>query len=285
MSLEVFALVLLAAVMHAGWNFATRRVAGHMGVVWLGMWASSIALLPGVIAVAWWCDLYAMLTWTGLVCMVVTGLTHAIYFILLSGAYEQGDISVVYPIARGSGIGLTSLGAWLLLGEQVSLTGGIGIAGIFCGIMVLGVPAFARAGGMRSIKFALGVGATMVVYSLVDKIGVGIVHPVFYIWFMYFSGVLMLWPFVTRRYAGQLREIGRQHRPYVLTIGLGSCATYLLILLAYRLGPISYIIALREFAVVVGAGLGFVFLKERLTAAKAVAIISIVAGLICIKMG
>ena len=284
MRLEVFALVLLSAVMHAGWNFATRRVAGHMGVLWLGMWAGVIALAPGAAAVVWFCDFSAMLTGAGLACMVATGFTHAVYFILLSNAYEQGDISVAYPIARGSGIGLTALGAWLLLGEEIALVGAVGIACIFCGIMVLGLPAFGRAGGARSIKYALGVGATMVVYSLVDKVGVGIVHPVFYIWFMYFSGTLMLWPYVARRYAGQWRQIGRQYRSSILVIGLGSCCTYLLILLAYRLGPLSYIIALREFAVVVGAGLGIVFLNERLTAAKAAAIAAIVAGLICIKL-
>ena len=89
---------------------------------------------------------------------------------------------------------------------------------------------------------------------------------------------------MARRYEGQWRQIGRQYRPSILVIGLGSCCTYLLILLAYRLGSLSYIIALREFAVVVGAGLGIVFLNERLTAAKAAAIAAIVAGLICIKL-
>ncbi len=185
MNAEVFALVLLSAAMHAGWNFAVRRVAGHMGVVWLGMWVGVIVFLPGAVGVVLWGDLYASMTWVGIACMVATGLMHAIYFILLTQVYEQGEISVAYPIARGSGIGLTAVCAWLLLGEVVSLAGGIGIAGVFCGIATLGLPAYRQAGGMRSIKFALGVGATIVIYSLVDKIGVNSVHPLFYIWFMY----------------------------------------------------------------------------------------------------
>jgi uncharacterized membrane protein len=77
----------------------------------------------------------------------------------------------------------------------------------------------------------------------------------------------------------------RIYWPSILLIGLGSQATYLLILYAYTMGPISYIIAARESSVVIGAALGFYFLKERLTASKTIGILAIFGGLVLIKAG
>ena len=82
-----------------------------------------------------------------------------------------------------------------------------------------------------------------------------------------------------------MQEVMRVYWPYILLIGLGSQATYLLILYAYTMGPISYIIAARESAVVIGTVLGFLFLNERLTAFKTIGIIAIFGGLVLIKAG
>ena len=102
---------------------------------------------------------------------------------------------------------------------------------------------------------------------------------------MYLSAGVALWPWMARRYPGELRQIARRYRSYILAIGLGSSVTYLLVLFAYTLGPVSYIVAVREFAVVVGAALGVVFLQERLTWSKGLGVALIVAGLVCIKIG
>ena len=216
-------------------------------------------------------------------CVVATGLIHALYFILLARAYSRGEISVVYPIARGSGIGITAVMAWQLLSEQISLVGLAGIGLVFTGILVMGVPGYRQGGGIR---LALSVGLTIPAYSIVDKIGVSLVHPTVYIWLMYVQSGLFLWPFVRRWHGeGEILREGRRYWPYVLIIGVGASATYTAVLFAYQLGRVSYIVALREVAVVIGALLGVLVLKERLDLWKALAIGAITAGIICIKVG
>lgn len=92
-------------------------------------------------------------------------------------------------------------------------------------------------------------------------------------------------PAMLRRYPERLWTEGRRLWRSALLIGGGGAGTYLIILYAYTLGPVSYIVAMREFAVVIGVGLGVAFLKERLTLRKALGIGAIVAGLILLKVG
>ena len=108
-------------------------------------------------------------------------------------------------------------------------------------------------------------------------------HPTYYITGMWIIGTLLRAPFVLREEKVSLPATLRAFWPYILLIGLASMGTYLLILYAYTLGPISYIIAARESAIIIGAGLGFIFLKERLTPCKTVGIITIAGGLALIK--
>ena len=277
---EVWALVLTAAVGHAVWNFAARKVAGDMVVLWLAFGVGMLALIP-VCAYLWWQGQSPNLTWASGLCLLATGVLHAFYFALLGSAYEHGEISLVYPIARGSGIGLTAFIAWIGLGEEISPLGAGGIGLVFAGILCLGAPAFKRQS--HGLKLALGVGLTIVCYSLVDKIGVGLMHPIYYITGMWIIGTLLRAPFVLREENVSLPATLRSSWPFILLIGLASMGTYLLILYAYTLGPISYIIAARESSIIIGAALGFIFLKERLTPCKTVGIITIAGGLALIK--
>ena len=277
---EVWALVLAAAVGHAIWNFAARKVAGDMAVLWLSF---ALGMLVMILASAylWSQSAPPVLTWPSAICLLATGLFHGAYFALIALAYEHGEISLVYPIARGSGIGLTAFVAWFGLGEHISLLGAAGIALIFTGILALGAKALQSQ--TRSLKLALGVGATIVCYSLVDKIGVGHMRPVYYITGMWIIATLLCAPMVVRRYGAGLLNTIRTDWPYILLIGLASNGTYLTILYAYTKGPISYIIAARESSIIIGAALGFIFLKEHLTTAKLIGILTIAGGLVLIK--
>jgi uncharacterized membrane protein len=211
-------------------------------------------------------------------------LIHYVYFRLLAAAYEEGEISLVYPIARGSGIAFTAILAGLLLKEQLTLLGGIGIGMVCLGIISLSRGADQRADDAKTIRLALGIGAAIVAYSIVDKIGVGYVHPLVYIWSMFLIAALTLTPLLVRRFRGQLLQAAWQYRGYAAVIGVGSAGTYLMILFAFTRGPVNYIVAVREFAVVLGALAGIIFLKERLTLTKALAICIIVIGIVGIKL-
>ena len=286
MSPSIFLLVLIAAGCHAAWNFAVRRVSGNLVVLWLAVWAGCLLLSPVALAIVWQGDAGTGATsGLGIGCMLATGVVHAVYFALLARTYEQGEISSVYPVARGSGVGLTAILGGLLLREEISALGAAGIGLIVAGILVLSSPAFKRGSSVRGLAHALGVGTSIGAYSLIDKVGVGQVHPILYLWSMFLISGLALGPFVRHRHGGPILPVAREHLYSILVIGVGSPGTYLMILFALTTGPVSYIVAVREFAVVVGALLGFVFLGERLTFSKAVGIVAITLGLGCIKAG
>jgi uncharacterized membrane protein len=281
----VFLLVIFSALCHAAWNFAARKAAGNLMAIWLALWIGCAVILPGAIGVIIHSGIRTAAELPGIYCIIATGLIHGVYFRLLAAAYEEGEISLVYPIARGSGIAFTAILAGLLLQEQLTLLGAIGIGLVCLGIISLSRDAHRRADDKRAIRLALGIGASIVAYSIVDKIGVGYIHPLVYIWSMFLIAAIALTPLLIRRYHGQLWQAAKQYRGYAAIIGIGSAGTYLMILFAFTRGPVNYIVAVREFAVVLGALAGVIFLKERLTMAKALAICVIVIGIIGIKLG
>ena len=283
MSLYLFGLVLAAAVCHAGWNFVARRASGNMAVLWLGNTIAFLGMTPvAIVVLGRWPDMVGTSP-TAIACVAVTGVIHALYFLLLGGAYQRGEISVVYPVARGSGIALTALGGNLLLGEQIAWAGALGIGAISLGILALAVPGW-RGGARHGVPLALAVGATIPAYSLIDKVGVSVVHPVVYIWAMYgISDALLAVP-VWRRFGGRLRSIARARWAASAGVGFGGMLTYLIILYAYTLGPVGYIVAARESSVVIGAGLGVAFLGERVTAWKGVGLGCVTVGLVCLRL-
>jgi len=285
MTVYVFFLVLISAFSHAAWNFAARKAAGSLMAIWLGLWMGCAVISPGALGIIVHNGLRETAPLQGVICMVATGLIHTVYFRLLAAGYEAGEISLVYPIARGSGIALTAILAGLLLKEQLTLPGAIGIGLICVGIISLGAGTRTRAGDTKAVVLALYIGASIVAYSLVDKTGVGYTNPVVYIWAMFLIAGIVLTPVLIRRYRGQFWEVAKHYWGYAAIIGVGATGTYLMILFAFTRGPVGYIVAVREFAVVLGALAGIVFLKERFTLVKALAICLIVIGIIGIKLG
>ncbi|MBT6628237.1 MAG: EamA family transporter [Gemmatimonadetes bacterium] len=283
MSLSVFGLVLLAAFCHAGWNLATRRLRGDLIVLWLGGLVAPLFITP--FAVWRWSlgvDPWAT-TPAAAACVLLTGIVHALYFLLLGRAYERGEISVIYPVARGSGIGLTALIAQFVLGESISFVGGLGIAAICLGIGLLAVPAWInqRAHGLG---LALGVGLTIPLYSIIDKIGSHLVPAVIYIWAMYLLTSLLLGPVVLRRGTTQIGLVWRRSWKSICGIGIGAMLTYLLILFAFQLGPVGYIVAARECSIVIGAAAGILWLGESWDRWKLAGVSTVTIGMIFLRL-
>lgn len=288
MPTDLFFFVLLSAVLHATWNFVARRSSGNLAVFWWSLWISCLLLLPFVAAVAseMGAEGFLAMMEAGWPYVLATGVIHTFYFLFLARAYEHGEISLVYPIARGSGIGLTGFLGWLLLGEELTPMGVAGIGLICLGILSMGVSVLMHTrAAHRGFASALAVGATIVSYSLVDKVGVNIVHPVVYIFGMFLLSAVFASPFLAARGPDLRRNrLAEIWRPATF-IAVGSTAAYLMILFAMTVGQVGYIVALREFAVVLGAVLGFVFLKERITPLKVGSVLMIAAGLVFIKFG
>ena len=279
-------LAIASALCHALWNLAARRVSGDLVVLWLGFGVGATLVFP--FAAGLWIrgDSGADLSLEAIQFMVVSGIVHSVYTLLLSSAYRQGEISLVYPVARGSGVAMTAGLGYLFLGEQLSGSGLAGICLVLIATLCFGIPALRSTGARQGYLFALGVGFTISIYSLVDKAGVTLVHPVLYIWAMFTISFLFLWPVVVRRHMGEpIRGRARRLWRYVGVVGTGYLVSYLLMLFALTLGPVSYVVASRESSVALGATLGIIFLGERLTVAKVLAIVVMTGGLACLKFG
>lgn len=275
----VFGMVLLSATLHALWNFAAKKVSGNLSVLWLGLCVASVLSWPFAISV------YRAeeITLGSTACILATGAIHVAYFWLIAKAYQSGDISLVYPVARGSGVAGTALLAFIWLRESLALLGVVGIVIIGLGTALLGASQRDHHEGLTAYLYALAVGLTIAMYSVVDKLGVGMVHPIVYISSMFTLAALALLPYMVWRRRPECRQALDQLKVFIGIIGVGSIGTYLMILFAYRLGPVSYIVAVREFAVVIGALLGRILLCERITPRKVAGMAAIVGGIILVK--
>ena len=188
-------MVLLSAALHASWNFGARKVSGNLSVMWLGMWGACLFCLPVLLIFpVTMTALRSAWPW-----VAATGLVHALYFLLLSRAYEEGEISLVYPIARGTGVAGTAVAANLLVNESLSVLGIAGVIAVSMGIVLLGFRDLLARATYRSALYALLVGGTIIIYSIVDKQGVGRLHPVAYIYAMFLIPAVLLAPYILVR--------------------------------------------------------------------------------------
>ena len=275
-----FLLVILSAVLHALWNFTTKRVSGNLGVLFIGLLIASVLLFP----LAGFIVIRDGLTSGSHVYIIATGVIHAFYFFFLSQAYAHGNISVVYPIARGCGVVGTAIAAVLLLGESVSMTGMSGILCTSLGILLVGSEKDGGSDYRKGLTYAFLVGVTMIFYSIIDKMAMAAVHPVVYITGLFLLSLLILTPYVLAKRRSELRDAVAQYKRYSLLIGIGSAAGYLMILFVLRTARVSYVVAVREVSVAIGAVLGMIFLAEAAVKKKVAGIVLIVLGLVLIKI-
>ena len=283
METSVILLVLAASGLHATWNFAARRVKGELVVFWVSFLLAGAAFAPAAILWALWDEEGGggLFSWQH---VAATSLLHAVYFCLVAKAYEKGEISLVYPVARGTGVAGTAVIAMCLGIEEVSPQAWAGIAGVCAGAMLLGTDRFVLQNRLHALRAALLVGASIAGYSVVDKLGVGRSHPASYICGMFLGGAALMTPYVLLHCKGRIVTTCRTHWKYVLGIGPAALVSYVTILFAFRVGHVSHIVAFREVSVAFGAILGFVFLRERFTGRKALGVAAIVAGLIVIAV-
>ena len=273
-------MVLLSAALHASWNFGARKVSGNLSVMWLGMWGACLFCLPVLLIFpVTMTALRSAWPW-----VAATGLVHALYFLLLSRAYEEGEISLVYPIARGTGVAGTAVAANLLVNESLSVLGIAGVIAVSMGIVLLGFRDLLARATYRSALYALLVGGTIIIYSIVDKQGVGRLHPVAYIYAMFLIPAVLLAPYILVRQRQAAADAWQNRKGYIALIGPGSMATYLIVLFAFQMGKVSYVVAVREFSVVIGSALGVMLLGERLTPWKVLGVVFISLGLVLVKM-
>ena len=266
-------LVLLSAGLHASWNLIVKRQSDKLFSGWLTSLVPSVLLAPA-------------LAFTGLPpadvwpILGTSGLVHTAYMIALVQAYTHGDLSVVYPVARGTAPLLVALCAPALLGEHLTPLAILGVASVGGGIAWLGLSARRAAGTLRGLLWALATAGTIAAYSMLDKVGVSRTHPLAYVIVVLGLNGVGMTPYVLwQRDRRRLWALWRETWPSAVTGGLLSLVAYLLVLTAMRLTQVSYVAALRETSVVFAAALGARVLGEPYGGRRIVASVVVACGL------
>jgi len=278
MSAGIVAIVLSAALLHAFWN-AVVKGAGDKTIV-LGMIALG-HVVPGAAVVA----MAPSPGWDVWPYIVASTVIHWGYYYFLNVAYRLGDLSVMYPIARGLAPVIVALGAQIWIGETLPPLAWGGIFCVSAGIMVLTRGVFAGALPMPGLLAALACAITVASYSLVDGVGVRLSsNPLGYVgWLFMLELIVTIYIFSTRM--ERLRAVPLRVVMLGFLGGVISGTAYGLVLYAKTLAPLGVVSALRETSVIFAAMIGVLWFGEgpkgnRLLAAGVVAV-----GIILIGMG
>jgi drug/metabolite transporter (DMT)-like permease len=288
-STAVLGLVVLAALAHAAWNVLAKTAGGGATFVWLFSALAAAIWLP-VAAIALILDPHRAVGLEGIAFMVGSGALHALYFLLLQRGYRDGDLSLVYPLARGTGPLLSTLAAIVIFAERPSALALAGGAIIVAAVLSLA----GAGGGIRAaagdrgwaVGFALLTGVAIASYTLWDKQAVGPlgIEPVVYYWGTNVAETALLSGLVAHRRA-EVRATWNAYRRQAIGVAVLSPLAYVLVLFALAHAPVSYVAPARELSILVGAVAGTTVLAEGHRRRRLAAAGAIFVGIVALAIG
>ncbi|WP_181893278.1 DMT family transporter [Falsiruegeria mediterranea] len=255
MSASVVVIILSAALLHAIWNAIVKTAADRTTT--LGLVAFGHVLVGGVMVI-----FLPLPTTESFVYILLSTVVHFGYYYMLARAYQHGDLSVVYPIARGIVPALVSLWAMILVGEVLPLQAWVGIAVIALGIQLSSWRALRSGVGRAALGFAVGTGFCISIYSVVDGIGVRLSGNTLSYWAWGAFLHIFIAGFVGFRKRSTLVALPPRVWALGLAGGLVSMTAYGLVLYAKNFAPLGAVSALRETSVIFAALIGFLLLGE-----------------------
>jgi drug/metabolite transporter (DMT)-like permease len=258
---------------HASWNFLVARSRDPQAATAVGGVLGALLLVPPVV-LTWDVDAAAVPY------AAASSALHVVYFALLALAYTRADLSVVYPLARGSAPVLVLVGAVLVLGESPSALQALGVVLVGTGVMLIrGLHGGDRTGEL----LGLAVGVTIAAYTVIDKQGVEHAAALPYLLLLIAPSTVVYCAWMARRRGKEalLREL----RPVTVLVGAGMVGAYGLTLAALQLGPASGVAAARETSILVATLLGALFLGERVGPLRALGAAAVVGGVAAVALG
>ena len=276
MSVAVFAIVLFSAMLHAAWNAIVKSAGDKLlttvlvtaGAALLAAFALPLLAPP------------APASWPFIAASVAL---QVVYFALLAAAYHRADMSLAYPLMRGTAPLLVALASAWWVGEHLSAWGWAGVGVISAGI--LGMAAAARGGTRSGLGLALINAAVIAAYTLVDGLGVrrSGAPAAYTAWVFLFTGlVLLAWALAARR--GEFIRHLASHGHLGLLAGAGTLVAYGLALWAMTSAPVATVAALRETSILFGTAIAALVLKERVGAIRLAAACVIAAGAALLRL-
>jgi drug/metabolite transporter (DMT)-like permease len=287
------ALVILAGLIHAVWNIVAKKAGGDV----------RFATFTGVLMALIWAPVGIWLGWDVLPTwgrvewgfVVVSGILHVLYYIALLRGYRKADLTVVYPLARGSGPLLSSLVAIVVLGEQITAFGIAGIFAVVAGVFFIagGKGLFraahdpAKQSGIRKGMFyGLVTGVFIASYTVVDGYAVKFVlmSPILLDYYGNFARLVLLLPTVLRDRVTAAQHWRRQWK-HVLVVAAISPIGYVLVLYAMKAAPLSHVAPAREVSMLFAALIGGQLLGERDRLARIAGAALIAFGIMALALG
>lgn len=286
MSALALALVLSAACVHATWNYILKRSGGGTIFVWWFATLSALLYAPVALVAVWWSQ--PSLGWVPFGLMIASAALHTAYYMLLDRGYRAGDLSLVYPLARGSGPLITVLCAVLLLQERPSL---VAVAGalLICGgaVLLTGNLRTLRArGSLPAVGFALLTGGTIAAYTLVDKIAVAayLVPPILQDWAANLGRVVLMTP-LAAKLQNEIVPTWRRAKKAIIAVAILCPLSYILVLTAMVFTPVSYVAPAREISILLATAMGTQLLAEGDAPRRLAGAATMVAGIVCLAVG
>jgi drug/metabolite transporter (DMT)-like permease len=280
MTLANLALILGSAVVHVVAHVALKSARDRTAFVWWMLLWGGVLFAP----VLWLLFQPIPLAAWGI--LALSAVFEALYFVSIARAYRHADLSVVYPLARGTAPLFLVIWSTLFLGDRPTAGGLIGILLIALGLYFINLPRLAawreplRALGQAGPRLALLAGLCISLYTAIDRFGINLVSPLLYTYLALWLTVLFMTPYVLRSvgWAGLQSEL-RSSRFNSLVAGFTTMTAYAIVLYAMRAGlPASYAGAMREISVVFGVVAGVWLLKEQGSAMRVVGALAVAGG-------
>ena len=262
-------LVLLSAAMHAFRNFFNKKALDKQAFVWWYEVFGLIFFTP--------LFLFTLLhegtnTHISIAFIFLSGFVHFIYWYFLSKALEKGDLSLIYPIMRSSPA-LVLIFSITILGENVSVLGVTGILLVAIGVYTINMESlvlsellrpFRAMTRDRAIQYAFLTLFSVACYTLVDKIAVSQMHPVIFAYIYPWISLSLFSGYIFKaKSSGVLKKEWALHKGSILVCGVLSIFGYFLILQAFTMERMSYVVGLRQLSIVFAVLLGGHLLKEK----------------------
>jgi uncharacterized membrane protein len=271
----IIGLVAISAVLHVAWNVRLKTAGDPLRAATIGMLAAGILIVPGG-ALVWWLGGSHPLPVDGVALGIGSGVVEAAYFVFLAAAYRRGDLSVVYPLARGTAPLLAVVIGVGALGERLGVAGSLGVVALLAGFLWLQRPwralalagRGARGGAARQsalqspVLFALATGVTIATYTTIDRLGTRLIEPVPYAAILWATCSVVLAAWVALVAGGDLFRDGGVGTRRAAVGGWLTLGAYLCILGALSVAPLSGVAPLRESATVFAAAWGSVRMGE-----------------------
>jgi drug/metabolite transporter (DMT)-like permease len=263
-------LALGSAFLHAAWNVLVKTSSDRLIAAWGLYLTGGVLFLPVFLVIDWpGSDAFPFLA--------ASSVVHVVYVVALTRAYEHGDFSFAYPLARGGGALLAAIAGVLFLADTLS-----GLAWLAIAVVVGGLASLVRPGVSRVALLWAGLTAAMIgTYTTLDAAGARRSSGLGYgIAIVLGAGLVLSAAIVASGRAGRLAPAVQREWPRFLVGGVCSTLAYSMVLAAARLAPVGYVAALREASVILGTGAGWLFLHERLGRARMASALVVTAGLV-----